>query len=105
MELIQIKQVNYGISHEVVPDKGDTYINPDHILYAEKRHKKLGKGQETYVYIIGMKGGCDFHVSEESFNRIVGTGRKLLPCPESYAKYERPERPHINPGKPTKTML
>ena len=105
MNLIQIEQVNYGHNYEVVPEKGETYINPDYILYVEKRYKSLGEEKGVYIYIVSMKGGCDFHVSEECFNRIVGREMDIPEGPEIYSATDRPKKPEINPGHPIKQMF
>ena len=98
MNLIKIEQVNYGHNYEVVPEKGETYINPNYILYVEKRYKRLGEEKGVYIYIVSMKGGCDFHVSEECFNRIVGKEIELPEGPEVSPNKEKPKKPENSPN-------
>jgi len=105
MNLIKLEQVNYGFDYETIPEKGDIYINPNLITYVEKRHKRLSDTNEAYVYVVRMNGGCDIHISEECFNRIIGGEMELPEGPEIYSAEERPKKPGINPGHPIKQMF
>ena len=95
MKLIKLEQVDYGYDCSVTPTKDDIYINEEYLMYLEKRAKNTNVHASGFVYIVHLKGGCEIHISEECFNRILrsydtsGEIVKFPPLPE--AKPTKPE--------------
>lgn len=106
MELIEFEKVHYGDNLEEIPHRGKVFCNPDNILMLETARRRGRDGKEATVFVVRLRGGDWFNVSERCFNRIVGKEEmKLPPGPDIYPEGDRTERPDINYWEPFKMLL
>lgn len=98
MELIKIDEVDYDYNYDIIPSKGEVYINLDFISVIEKRYKKTAKEKGRYIYAVQLKTGREILISEACYNRIVG--KRLPSAPQPKPIGERPARPKLNIGEP-----